>query len=326
MWMKSKRLVMFSLFAALAGLAVFVTGTEAQPGTLKQVLPGVWFREGEIKEMGHSNNVIIEMKDYLVVVDANFPSGAHAVIADMKKVSPKPVKYVFITHHHGDHIYGIPVWTKLGATTIAYKAVNEELKKYEPKRWREAQGRKDIAELKLSSPEPVQQSFEKIPYVIDDGSRRVEFWHFGWAHTRGDSFAYLPKEQALVTGDAIVDGAYNYTGDGHISNWPNVIRAARTKLKVKQVLPGHGGPGGPSMMTGQEQFFLELLKGVKSAMAQNKKLEDIVQMQGEKAVSTSIKLPASVNNWVGGSLPNQVKETYEELKAGRPHGEIAVGK
>ena len=80
------------------------------------------------------------------------------------------------------------------------------------------------------------------------------------------------------------------------------------------------------MMTGQEQFFLELLKAVKSAMAQNKKLEDIVQMQGEKAVSTSIKLPASVNNWVGASLPNQVKETYEELKAGRPYGEISVAK
>jgi len=64
---------------------------------------------------GHSNNVIIEMKDYLIVVDANFPSGARLAMADAKRLSPKPVKYVFITHHHGDHDYGAAVWTAAGA-------------------------------------------------------------------------------------------------------------------------------------------------------------------------------------------------------------------
>ena len=57
------------------------------------------------------------MKDYLIVVDANFPSGARATMADVKKVSSKPVKYVFDTHHHGDHAYGNAVWTQAGATT-----------------------------------------------------------------------------------------------------------------------------------------------------------------------------------------------------------------
>jgi cyclase len=59
--------------------------------------------------MGHCNNVIIEMDDYLVVIDANFPSGANLVMEEIKEVSDKPVKYVFDTHHHGDHLYGNPV-------------------------------------------------------------------------------------------------------------------------------------------------------------------------------------------------------------------------
>jgi glyoxylase-like metal-dependent hydrolase (beta-lactamase superfamily II) len=79
------------------------------------------------------------MKDYLIVVDANFPSGAEACLADIKKTSGKPVKYVFDTHHHGDHAYGNPVWTKLGATTLAYIGVAEEMKRYEPKRWLETE-------------------------------------------------------------------------------------------------------------------------------------------------------------------------------------------
>src|SRR5229473_1779921 len=88
--------------------------------TLQPVVPGVWFRQGDFKRFGHCNNVVIEMKDYLVVVDANFPSGARAALADAKKVSSKPVKYVFDTHHHGDHAYGNSIWTEAGATTLAY--------------------------------------------------------------------------------------------------------------------------------------------------------------------------------------------------------------
>src|SRR6478672_2095312 len=108
---------------------------EATPGNVKQIGPGVWFREGEIVEKGHCNNIWIEMKDYLIVVDANYPSGAEACLADIKKTTQKPVKYVFDTHHHGDHAYGNPVWTRLGATTLAHAGVVEEMKRYEPMRW-----------------------------------------------------------------------------------------------------------------------------------------------------------------------------------------------
>src|SRR6266481_5333784 len=152
--MMQRRMWILSSFAALAGIAFFQAATDAQPGTVKQIAPGVWFREGEIKNLGHCNNAIIEMKDYLIVVDANFPSGARLAMEDAKKVSPKPVKYVFITHHHGDHDYGSAVWTEAGATTFAYKAVVDELNKYEPARWQAAaKSRPDVAELKRDKPE-----------------------------------------------------------------------------------------------------------------------------------------------------------------------------
>ena len=235
-------------FFVLALIALFVTGTEAQPNTVKQIAPGVWFREGDLRGQGHCNNIIIEMRDYLIIVDANFPSGARAALADARKVSSKPVKYVFDTHHHGDHAYGNPVWTKEGATTLAYKGVTEEMQRYEPERWQgSAKQRKDVAELNLPTAEPPKQTFDKSPFVLTDGSRRVEFHFFGWAHTRGDGFVYLPNEQILCTGDAVANGPYNYTGDGNVGNWPSVVRAA-SKLQVAHVLPGHGGPGGPEVL------------------------------------------------------------------------------
>src|SRR5262249_53969424 len=137
-------------FGALAAITLFRNHGDAQPNTVKQIVPGVWFREGDLDKEGHCNNVIIEMKDYLIVVDANFPSGARPAMQDAKKVSTKPVKYVFDTHHHGDHLYGNPIWTKTGAITLAYTGVADELKRYEPARWQDtAKQRKDVGDLNL---------------------------------------------------------------------------------------------------------------------------------------------------------------------------------
>jgi len=311
-----------SSFAALAALALFQATTDAQPGTVKQIAPGVWFREGEIDTLGHCNNAIIEMKDYLIVVDANFPSGARLAMEAAKKVSSKPVKYVFDTHHHGDHLYGNPVWTQAGATTLAYKGVTEELKRYEPKRWQaEAKQRKDVAELKLDAPEPPKQTFDKSPFILKDDTREVRFYFFGWAHTRGDGFVYLPKEKVLCSGDAAVNGPFNYTADANIANWPKVVAAAQ-KLDVAHVLPGHGGPGGKELLAGQAQFMTELHSAVQAAVKQGKKLDDIVKKQGDKLVSTSIQLPAGVKNWVGDGLPDQVRDAYDEITQHKPHGDI----
>src|SRR3989454_667480 len=307
-----RRCWILGTFVVLASLALFVTSTGAQPGTVKQIVPGVWFREGDLENQGHCNNIIIEMKDYLIVVDANFPSGARLAMAAAKQVSSKPVKYVFDTHHHGDHAYGNPIWTEAGATTLAYKGVADEMKRYEPARWQDtAKTRKDVGDLKLATAEPPKQTFDKSPFVLEDSTRRVEFHFLGWAHTRGDGFVYLPKEQILCTGDAVTNGPYNYTNDANIGNWPKVAQAAQ-KLNVSRVLPGHGEPGGKDVLAGEERFMTELYKAVKSAVGQGKKLSDLVEMKDDNPIKTSVHLPESVKHWVG---PSRSEEHTSELQS-----------
>ena len=190
------------------------------------------------------------------------------------------------------------------------------MRRYEPARWQAtAKERKDVADLHRDSVEPPKQIFDKNLFVLDDGARRVEFHFFGWAHTRGDGFVYLPKDQILCTGDAVVNGPYNYTADGNLGNWPNVVREAQ-KLKVKTVLPGHGPAAGREVMDGQAQFMIELRKAVKTSADQGKKPADMTQLH----------LPDNVKNWVGDGLPDQIKDAYEEITQGKPHGEIQGGK
>jgi cyclase len=301
-------------FVAFGGLALLVSRSNANSEVIRRVVPGVWFRQGD-PDQGHCNNVIIEMKDYLIVVDANYPSGARATMGDLKRLSSKPVKYVFDTHHHGDHVYGNALWTQEGATTLAFQGVSDEMKRLEPTRWLEAaKTRPDVADLHRDAPEPPKQDISKDEFVLSDGERKVEFRHFGWGHTRGDGFVYLPREGVLATGDAVVNGPHNNLRDANIANWPLILRTV-AKLKPKYVLPGHGPLGGRELIEGQEQFLVELYKSVKAGVDSGKSLEE---------VQATISLPPAVNAWVSdASLQRQVKDAYDEIKQGKPRGGIS---
>ncbi len=317
------------LFVTIGLLLALAPVARAQAGKLEEIAPGVWFREGEPisrnpgrpDEMGNPNAIIIEMKDYLVVVDANYPSGARLIMEAAKTVSPKPIKYALITHHHGDHLYGAAEWRKAGAITVGHAGVVDELKRYEPNNWNNAaRWRKDVAAMDPPAAEPPMLTFDEKPFVLDDGSRRIEMLHFGWAHTRGDSFVFLPKEKVICTGDALANGGFNYLGNSDLRNWNNVLAKAKA-LGAKHVLPGHGRPGGEELFTGQMLFFTELQKAVQREIDRGKKLEELVSADPDKDpkfllgnLRTTVQLPASVKNWISPDrLPRQVADAYAQL-------------
>lgn len=310
--MQRLRICVLLAFLVWGGFAVFAPRSQANSENIHIVAPGVWFREGD-QDRGHCNNAVIEMKDYLIVVDANYPDGASGVMRDAKYISPKPVKYVFDTHHHGDHIYGNALWTKAGATTIAFQGAADEMKRLEPARWLEAaKTRADVAALDRDAPEPPRQIINEDIYVLNDGAHKVEFRHYGWGHTRGDGYAYLPKEQVLCTGDAVVNGPFNNLRDANIANWPDVL-AKVGKLKIKYVLPGHGMMGGRELLAGQEQFLRELYQAVKEGVGSGLSLEEI---------QAGLKLSEAVKPWVSeASLKRQTGDVYEEIKQGKPQGD-----
>src|SRR5207237_7435428 len=125
-----------------------------------------------------------------------------------------------------------------------------------PEEFREAgrgpTGRKDVAESTLKVPNVVFD--DKL--VLDDGKQRVEFRFLGHAHTAGDAFAYLPRHKILCTGDACVNGAFNFMGHSDSASWIRVLERAQ-QLDVRLVLPGHGSPSGKGLLAKQKPYFVE---------------------------------------------------------------------
>jgi phosphoglycerate dehydrogenase-like enzyme/glyoxylase-like metal-dependent hydrolase (beta-lactamase superfamily II) len=247
---------------------------------VKEVAPGVFFRysaigpEGSNIPFGGSNNIWIVFEDYVVVVDANFPKEAGDVIQAIKKTTDKPIRYVLDTHHHGDHSYGNAVFGKAGASIVAQTNCARLLRVNGPKEFADAGkpplGRQDVADSKLKVPSVI---FDE-KFVLDDGKQRVEFLFFGHAHTSGDAFAYLPKQKIVCTGDACVNGAFNFMGHSDSASWIRVLEKCQ-QLDVNLVLPGHGPPAGKELLEKQKRYFVELRQQVKKGIDAGQDLEDI---------------------------------------------------
>jgi glyoxylase-like metal-dependent hydrolase (beta-lactamase superfamily II) len=302
--------MLFSRLRFVFLIGLLALSCRAQSGAPRQVVPGVWFLLGDSSK-GYSNNVVLEMKDYLIVVDANYPGRAQELLAIVKTLSPKPVRYVFLTHHHGDHAYGSSVWTKAGAITLAHTDVLEEINRFEPARWQQAMTvREDVRALGETDLERPKQTYSGERLVLEDSTRRVEFLHFGWGHTKGDSYVWLPKERILCTGDAAVNGPRNNLKDSSLANWPRILEKVEA-LKPAYVLPGHGEMGGGEILSGQRAFLLDLYNAVEEQVKAGRALEQI-----------EVTLPERDENWVPRNLSADIEAEYREITHHQPAGAV----
>ena len=246
----------------------------SQVNTVKELAPGVYFHEGDLRGKGHCNNGWVIFDDYVLVLDANFPSGAEEILPKIKAQTNKPIRFAFDTHHHGDHAYGNQVWVDNGAVPVAHENVVAEMRKYEtgffggkpgapnaaaasgwkPGRWEdEAKLRADLKPTRLKPPSLLYRDV----MIFDDGKHRVELRYFGVGHTHGDGFAWLPKERILFTGDAAVNGPFNYMGDGDSGAWIETLSKVQA-LGAIIVAPGHGPVGDGGVIDAQRQYFVAL--------------------------------------------------------------------
>ena len=107
-----RRLFVYISTACLIVVVLYQRGVATQIDTVKELAPGVYFHEGDLRGRGHCNNGWVVFRDYVLVLDANFPSGAREIIPKIRAQTDKPIRFAFDTHHHGDHAYGNQVWAE----------------------------------------------------------------------------------------------------------------------------------------------------------------------------------------------------------------------
>jgi cyclase len=254
------------------------------------------------------------MDEYVVEVDANFPSGAQVVIPKIRAITRKPIRFVVDTHFHPDHSSGNETWVReCGSVVVAQAATLDRLRLSGAAIWAlQARTRPDIAASRLHLPDV---SFLDT-MAFEDSGHRVELRYLGPAHTDGDALVWLPRERILFTGDVCVNGSYNFLHDGHLVGWIGVLNQA-AGLGPRIVCPCHGPRGGPEILADQARYFGELLRGVRSLVDSGDTLKEAESagpgLAGELRAIPAVSRYVPTDYW----FRFQVEKAYSEI-TGRP--------
>ena len=270
----------------LATLLLLVSATSFAGDNIFEVKPvatGVYAAIARPTFRLNCNAAIIVMDDGVLVVDSEgIPAAAREVIADIKRITPKPVKYLVITHFHGDHFQGADAYLQeWPAVQIISSAATQEslLKRGIPRMKREMLGlparlEKLKADLAQATDPKVKERLKKsldegeayyaelknvqgvIPgTAVDESleiggkSRTVKIMWLGKAHTDGDLFVYVPDAKVIITGDALHSGTPTFT-DASPYDWIRTLDAAE-KFDFDSIIGGHG-----EVMKGKQTFEL----------------------------------------------------------------------
>ena len=209
-------------------------GPPAPPALMTTELkPNVYLVTG-----GGGNSTVIVGNTGVLVVDAKVsaPAGT-ALVAEIAKITPKPITTVFLTHSDPDHITGVQ------SMPAGVKVIANEGNKREQAEMTAAGGRGVPPPQSL----PTQVTTKTKETMTIDGVK-FELYHWAAAHTQGDLVVYLPDQKILATGDIIQS---NRADDNPLMHYPEKRGSSEGWIKsVKEMIalnadvyvPGHGDP------------------------------------------------------------------------------------
>jgi cyclase len=158
----------------------------------------------------------------LIVVDDKFASQAADVVAQVRTISPLPIKYILNSHHHGDHASGNAyLRDTLGIDIVAHKNI-----------------RANFLRIKQAGEPNVTFADQAAIYL---GGAEVQLFWFGRGHTNGDTVIFFPDLKTIHAGDLVIDAmpVIDYPGGGSAVEFISTIDKLLT-LDFDTMIPGHG--------------------------------------------------------------------------------------
>ena len=236
------------LVAALWVLCGFC-GVASAAGTVqvRQVAESVWVAQGEAALGTSANRNFISNAgfvvtgDGVVVVDAlGSPALAEELIAEIRRITQEPIRYLIVTHFHADHIYGLQAFKAAGVTILAHPAAKEYLNSDTAQRRLEA-SRLELAPWINANTRllPADRWLDATETTLRVGGMDFVVRHVGPAHTAEDLVVFVPQRGVLFAGDLVFRGRIPFVGQADSRQW--IASLARLiDFKPALLIPGHG--------------------------------------------------------------------------------------
>ena len=257
-----------TLLVCLLALGVFSPFIRAQQGPpaappprLLKVADDLYVIQNQnhtVAEIGQNggNVTIIVTSEGVILVDSKFERMHDDIMTKLKSITDKPVRYLVLTHNHGDHSGGSARIQALGATVVSSVATRENMARAN------AAGRAQVAYSGYSE--------------LMLGGTRLELRELR-GHTRGDTVISMPARRTVIAGDLVttpdsIPAIVNYADGG---NWTELGESLESigRMDFDVLIGGHG----PNLTRAEFTAFKTKVHGIRErfrALNRDKKTQD----------------------------------------------------
>ena len=243
--------------------------------TLKAVGPNAWaaIDRHEAQTPNGANAGFVIGEDSVAVIDT-FPSreAAKQLLAEVRKLTKLPVKYVINTHHHYDHVAGNGIFVDAGAVVLAQRNVRDWIHSETLRTMTNAAAAgNDIAPADRA----LVQAFAPPTLVYEDavdlylGSREIQVRSLP-GHTGGDSVILIPDAKVAFVGDLFWRNTVPNTIDASTKPWIETLSTLNRDRADFTFVPGHGDVGNAQDVAAFRDYLGTVRMSVSDAQARGK--------------------------------------------------------
>ncbi len=254
------RISAVGLFLVLGWIAYTQTQRQPPPLTLNKVKDDLYEIEGD------GGNVAVYITDEgVILVDDKYDQDHDNIVAKVKSVTDKPIKYVLSTHYHADHSGGNAKFLPTAEIISTLNAHN------------------NIVEHKQSNAPPgmmpARVTFTSEAQVFL-GGKEVRAKYFGRGHTNGDAVIYFPALHVVHTGDLMAGNTplIDYPGGGSLKEWASTLDGVLNQLDFDTVIPGHGPVTNKAGLQTYRDNVMKEAQRVTSLIHEGKSQEEVAKV------------------------------------------------
>ncbi len=302
-------IALFALWAWLDGRAQTDGPIVSGAHRFEKVAEGIYYTTASGTMNVGANSPVILTDDEALVIDSQItPAAGRALVADLKAVTSKPVRYVVDSHYHYDHAFGNQVFVP-GAEVIGHDNTRRRLLTNVMEQYtylnsvQPVPARVDALKQRIAQEADPQQKaalerqvanslayLEQVKEVkvtppnltfdqtmtLYRGAREIRLLYLGRGHTDTDVVVFLPKERIVCTGD-LMESVVSYMGDSYPEDWIATLERLKG-LDFDTVMPGHGVVfQGKGKITAFQKYLRDVITQVTMLRTQGLSAEDAAQ-------------------------------------------------
>lgn len=273
--------------------------------TVKRLAEGVYAAiSPDASKAGSNAGFIVGTNGVLVVDTFVDVAPARELLAEIRKVTNLPIRFVVNTHYHLDHTGGNAVFAEAGATILAHRNVRTWLRTENLKFFGANPKPENKARVEsLTLPDEVYSDAVDI-YL---GSRLIQV-RYMLGHTGGDSVVIVPDANVVFGGDLVWQKHFPNLIDATTADWVKTLEKLLADHPSATFVSGHGDVATPQDVRDFHDYLVSLRDDIAKAQADGKSGQELVD-----AVTAQLK--EKYSQWSFQQfIPRNIQQTAAELK------------